>query len=86
MTLTIGWIGLGTMGGPMAGHLLRAAAHRAGLQPQRQRAPNAGSSTTEQPVRRFRCRRRNSAPTSCSPASATTMRSARSRSPPPSRT
>lgn len=24
MTLTIGWIGLGTMGGPMAGHLLRA--------------------------------------------------------------
>ncbi|MEZ5494613.1 MAG: NAD(P)-dependent oxidoreductase [Pseudomonadales bacterium] len=24
MTLTIGWIGLGTMGGPMAGHLVRA--------------------------------------------------------------
>ena len=69
----VAWIGLGVMGYPMAGHILKKGGHDLVVYNRTLRRRRTGSPSTARagPLRRRRKRPRG--PISCSAASATTM-------------
>ena len=77
----VAWIGLGVMGYPDGGHILRKGGHeRDRLQPHRRQGRRLGRPSTGRPHRTDAARCGAATPISCSPASATTTTCARSRS------